>query len=384
MGIGFEFCTSPRIIFGNGKAKELPQLISSGGKKLLLVTGKNPDRAAKLFDSHSSKGFDIVYLTVDGEPTVRSISAGVDFFRLEGCDVVAGVGGGSVIDSAKAIAALATNPGPVMDYLEVIGHGKPLVYKPLPFIAVPTTAGTGAEVTKNAVIHSPENRVKVSLRSPLMFPEVAIIDPEMTLTMPPEITASTGMDALTHLMETFVSNQSNPLSDNLCLEGMKRIACALKRAYDNGADVEAREGMALASMLGGMALANVKLGAVHGFAGPLGGMFPIPHGTVCALLLPAVMKTNISALKERGPKKLLLKYDEVARILTGNMAATAEDGTAWVQEMVNYLNIKALSDFNVTENDFPELVQKARNSSSMKGNPVELTERELIKILGQC
>jgi alcohol dehydrogenase class IV len=268
-----------------------------------------------------------------------------------------------------------------MDYLEVIGSGNELEVNPLPFIAIPTTAGTGAEATKNAVIHSPEHKVKVSLRSPLMFPEVAVVDPELTLSMPPEITATSGMDALTHLLETFVSNQSNPFIDNFCREGMKRVASSLKRAYDSGNDIHAREDMAYASLLGGMALANVKLGAVHGFAGPMGGMFPVPHGAICALLLPAVMEVNIRAVTEQKLDSYYLKFTEVAKILTDNPNPRAEDGIRWAEEMVKYLKIHSLCDYGVTEADFPVAVEKAKSASSMKGNPVILSDDELMEIL---
>jgi alcohol dehydrogenase class IV len=297
--------------------------------------------------------------------------------------VVVGIGGGSVIDSAKAIAALAPNKGELIDYLEVIGKGRKLMEAPLPCIAIPTTAGTGAEVTKNSVIKSTEHNVKVSLRSDLMYPNLAVIDPVLTLTMPPSLTASTGVDALTHLLETFVSSQSNPFIDMICREGMKRISTSIIQAFSDGNSLEARENMAMASMLGGMALANVKLGAVHGFAGPLGGMYPIPHGAVCACLLPAVMEVNITALKYKNQKNQLLKFDEVARILTQNNSAIAEDGVIWVKELVKKLQIPSLSDFHLSPGSFPDLIEKAKNSSSMKGNPVELDDEQLYEILSR-
>jgi alcohol dehydrogenase class IV len=269
------------------------------------------------------------------------------------------------------------------DYLEVIGKGKKLEEKPLPFIAIPTTAGTGAEVTKNSVIKSTEHNVKVSLRSDLMYPNLAVIDPVLTLTMPPALTATTGVDALTHLLETFVSNQSNPFIDLFCIEGMKRISTSLELAFTDGNNLEARENMAMASMLGGMALANVKLGAVHGFAGPLGGMYPVPHGAVCACLLPAVMEVNIAALKSKNLQNHLSKFDEVARILTGNSSTIAEEGAVWVKELVTKLQIPSLSDFHISPDSFPELVEKAKNASSMKGNPVELNDEQLFEILSR-
>ncbi len=379
MGLNFDFTTSKRIIFGCGSVAKVPELLKGTDRKILLVTGKNIERSRQLTDSLPADKY--VKFTVSTEPTTEIINKGAEFARQNECGRIVGFGGGSVIDSAKAIAALAPNKGDLMDYLEVIGSGNELEVNPLPFIAIPTTAGTGAEATKNAVIHSPEHKVKVSLRSPLMFPEVAVVDPELTLSMPPEITATSGMDALTHLLETFVSNQSNPFIDNFCREGMKRVASSLKRAYDSGNDIHAREDMAYASLLGGMALANVKLGAVHGFAGPMGGMFPVPHGAICALLLPAVMEVNIRAVTEQKLDSYYLKFTEVAKILTDNPNPRAEDGIRWAEEMVKYLKIHSLCDYGVTEADFPVAVEKAKSASSMKGNPVILSDDELMEIL---
>ncbi len=381
MGISFQFATSTQIIFENGSFKKVPGLLKNLGSKVLIVSGKNQNLTTQLSGWLKNPDFEFEIFTINSEPTTHDIEEGTILAQKAGCNVVAGVGGGSVIDSAKAIAALVTNTGELSDYLEVIGKGQKLEKAPLPYVAIPTTAGTGAEVTKNAVIKSTEHNVKVSLRSDLMFPAIAVIDPELTLSMPPEITASTGVDALTHLLETFVSCQSNPFIDMICREGMTRIAIYLERAFLNGSDLEARENMAMASMLGGMALANVKLGAVHGFAGPLGGMFTIPHGAVCACLLPSVMDVNISVLKENKLETQLLKFDEVARILTKNSSAYAVDGANWVKEMVKKLKIPSLSDFNLTSESFPEIIEKARNSSSMKGNPVELETARLFEIL---
>jgi alcohol dehydrogenase class IV len=381
MGINFEFSTATQVIFGNGTVSKVPHLLQGMGQNIFLVTGKNPERVKFLTENLEAGGSSVFSFQVEKEPTTEMISNGVKFARETDCKAVVGFGGGSVIDSAKAIAALTPNKGELLDYLEVIGKGKKLEEKPLPFIAVPTTAGTGAEVTKNAVIHSPEHNVKVSLRSPLMFPDVAVIDPELTLSMLPEITATTGMDALTHLLETFVSNQANPFIDMLCREGMHQISASLKNAFENGNDLKAREDMAFAAMLGGMALANVKLGAVHGFAGPLGGMFPVPHGAVCAALLPAVMEINIRVLEEQKHIKSIAKYLEVAQILTGNKDAKIEDGINWAGEMVKALKIPTLSAFGLSASDFPVLVEKAKKASSMQGNPVSLSEKQLTEIL---
>ncbi len=287
-----------------------------------------------------------------------------------------------MIDAGKAIAALLTNPRELMDYLEVIGNGEPLTEDPAPCMAIPTTAGTGAEVTRNSVLLSAEHRVKVSMRHPKMLPTVALIDPELTRSMPKEVTASTGLDAFTQLLEAFVSIKANPLTNGLCREGLKKAARALPRAYACGNDLVAREEMALASLFGGLALANAGLGAVHGFAGPLGGMFRAPHGLVCAALLPAVFKANVQALKARDPEgPALKKHEEVARIVTGNPEAKPDDGLHWIKNLSRQMFVPGLAAFGITETDFPILVEKSKRASSMKGNPISLTDEELTEIL---
>ncbi|WP_319499809.1 iron-containing alcohol dehydrogenase [uncultured Draconibacterium sp.] len=378
MAVNFSFATAGQIIFGDHSLEKVPGLVAGFGQKVVLVTGKNSSRAKELL-AKFSPGTDTVIFNVPGEPTTGLIEAGVQLAREHLSDVVVGLGGGSVIDSAKAIAALVTNKGELFDYLEVIGRGKPLTEKPLPCLAIPTTAGTGAEVTKNSVIKSPENNVKVSLRNNQMYPDVAVVDPVLTWSMPPALTASTGVDALTHLLETFVSNQANRFIDMVCREGLTRISRSLRKAYKNGSDKQAREDMAMASLLGGMALANVKLGAVHGFAGPMGGMFPIPHGAVCACLMSAVTEENIQALRDR--KLDSSKFDELAKILTGNEKAMANDAVIWAAELVAELQIPPLSEYGLRKEDFPVLVEKAKVASSMKGNPVELTDEQLFRIL---
>jgi alcohol dehydrogenase class IV len=287
-----------------------------------------------------------------------------------------------VIDTGKAVAALLTNSGDPLDYLEVIGRGQPLTQASAPYIAIPTTAGTGAEVTHNAVLASPEHRVKVSLRSPLMLPDVALVDPELSCCLPPDVTAYTGLDALTQVIEPFVSGKANPITDALCREGITRAARSLRRAFENGEDHPAREDMALASLFGGLALANAALGAVHGFAGPFGGMFDAPHGAICAALLPHVMAINVQALQARQPDgEALRRYDEVARLLTGNSAATARDGVAWIATLCAALRVPALASYGLARADFDDLITKAAAASSMKGNPVALTPNEMRTIL---
>ncbi len=379
--MSFEFTVPTRIVFGGGSVNRVPGLIGDNVNRILLVTGKNPDRSEQLCRELTERSIEVVRFVAEKEPDINMINRGTELARTTLCEMVIAMGGGSVIDCGKAISALIPNPGDITDYLEVIGLGKEIKKNPLPFMAIPTTAGTGAEVTKNAVIHSPENHVKVSLRSPLMFPAFAIIDPELTISMPPEITAISGMDALSHLLETFVCNQPSPITDAICRDGLQRISSSLRTAYVDGNNREARTNMALASMLGGMALANVKLGAVHGFAAPLGGMFPIPHGAACAALLPAVTEINIREVKRQKQAVSISRYKELGQILTGNANAEAEDGVKWLQNMVKLLNIPSLTTYGLNQSAFPMLVEKAKNASSMKGNPISLDEINLVEIL---
>jgi alcohol dehydrogenase class IV len=384
-GKRFEFATATRIIFGAGTLREVGPLAAEMGNQALVVTGRTIERATPLLDLLAAQGIEPITFSVASEPTTEMARLGTQRARESECDLVIGFGGGSVLDSGKAIAALLTNGGAPLDYLEVIGRGQPLSQPSAPYIAIPTTAGTGAEVTRNAVLASPEHQVKVSLRSPLMLPRLALVDPELTHSLPPEVTASTGLDALTQVMEPYVSNRANPLTDALCREGMHRAARSLHRAYEQGDDAAAREDMALTSLFGGLALANAKLGAVHGFAGPIGGMFPAPHGAVCARLLPHVMAVNVLALQERSPgSEALWRYDEIARILTENDKATAADGVAWVQELCQALQVPSLASYGVTPADLTVVIEKASAASSMQGNPIQLTPDEMREILTQA
>lgn len=381
----FEFATATRIVFGAGSLKEIGPLTAELGSRALVVGGGSAQRLTPLLELLHAQGVSAHVFTVPGEPTVDLVTAGVEQARAHGCDVVLGMGGGSALDAGKAVAALLTNGGDIYDYLEVVGRAQPLRRPSAPYLAVPTTAGTGAEVTRNAVLGVPREQVKVSLRSPYMLPRVALIDPELTLSVPPSVTAGTGLDALTQCLEPYVSPQANPLTDALCREGMQRAARSLRRAYADGRDGEARADMALSSLCGGLALANAKLGAVHGFAAPLGGTFPAPHGAVCARLLPLVMAANVQALEERAPgSPALARYGEVARILTSDGSAEAGDSVRWVRELCAALAVPPLANFGVTEADIPEVVAKAQRASSMQGNPVVLSAEELAQVLRQA
>jgi alcohol dehydrogenase class IV len=378
----FEFATATRIIFGAGTLREIGPLAAELGKRALVVTGGNPDRANPLIELLEESGVTSTIFSVPGEPTTELACAGSAEVSRQGCDLVIGFGGGSALDAAKAIAGLAANGCDPFEFLEVVGQGKPLTRPALPYIAIPTTAGTGAEVTRNAVLAVPEQHVKVSLRSPFLLARLALVDPEMTYTLPPGPTANTGLDALTQLIEPYVSNRANPLTDALCREGIQRAARSLPRAYLQGDDAVAREDMAVASLFGGLALANARLGAAHGFAAPIGGTFHAPHGAICARLLANVMEVNIRALRARLPgSEALRRYVEVAVFLTGDEAATVEQGPAWVAELTERLQVPGLSAYGLGERDVDSLVQKAAKASSMQGNPVLLMDEELKEIL---
>ena len=378
----FEFATATRIIFSAGALKEIGVLAREFGRHALVVTGRDSRRAKPLLELLGTKEIAGTVFPIPGEPTISLVEQGTALARAAKCDLVIGFGGGSAIDAGKAIAAMLTNGGELLDYLEVIGRGQALANPSAPFIAVPTTAGTGAEATRNAVLASPEHKVKVSLRSPLMLPKVALVDPELTYDLPPAVTASTGLDALTQLIEPFVCVRATPMTDALCVEGIQRVARSLRVACSDGRNPSAREDMSLASLFGGIALANAGLGAVHGFAAPIGGMFPAPHGAVCAALLPYVMAANLRALRARSPDNdALRRYAEIARLVTGNPAATADEGVRWVSELVADLNIPKLAAFGLLPAHVSELVEKAAKASSMKANPIALTIDELADAL---
>jgi len=378
----FEFATAGRIVFGTGTLRQTGPAARGLGRSAFVVTGANPKRAGGLLEALAAEGIATTVFSIEHEPTVATVSAGSALARSKACDLIIGFGGGSAIDAAKAVAALVTNPGDVLDYLEVIGRGRPLAAPAAPCIAIPTTAGTGAEVTRNAVLGSPEHKVKASLRDASMLPRIAWIDPELTLDLPPALTATTGLDALTQLIEPYVSSRANPLADGLCLEGLRRVAVSLKTAVRDGGNIKAREDMSIASLLSGLALANAGLGAVHGFAAAIGGMFCAPHGAVCAALLAPAMETNVRAIRDRLPGgDTLQRHAMVARTLTQNPLAGIEEGIAWIRELVTELRIPRLATYGITAADLSGISEKAARASSMKANPLPLTSDERLAIL---
>lgn len=376
----FEFATAGRVVFGRGSARQLPERCREHGRRVLVVTGAHPERQAPLLARLEAAGLDCVRYAIAGEPTVDDARHGATLARESGARLVLGLGGGSAIDAAKAVAALARQPADLLEYLEVVGRGRPLDEPPLPILAVPTTAGTGAEVTRNAVLASPEHGVKASLRHASMLPALALVDPELARDCPPAVTAASGMDALTQCLEAFVSCRAQPLTDALCAEGIRRAARSLEAAVRDGGDLDAREDLALAALFSGMALANAGLGAVHGFAAPLGGRFHAAHGAVCAALLAPVWQANLAALRRTGAPDLA-KFEQAAVLLTSDATAPAEAALPWLQALTQRLAIPGLRACGLAEADFDAVAGLAAQASSMKGNPVALTPAELAGIL---
>jgi alcohol dehydrogenase class IV len=398
----FEFATATRIVFGPGAIASVPELVASlaapgrtaerggsGGGEVLVLSGKEPQRAEPLVLALRSLGFSVARLPVREEPSVTQVRAWVGAARDVGAGAVISIGGGSVIDAGKATAILAGNPGDPLDYLEVVGRGQPLDQPGLPFVAIPTTAGTGAEVTRNAVLTVDGAGVKASLRSPHMLPRLAVVDPDLLASAPATVIAHSGLDALSQLIEPWLSVRANPVTDALAREGIRRSARALRAAFIEGLGgrPELREDLALASLLGGMCLANAGLGVVHGFAAPAGGMLGAPHGAICAALLPHVLAVNLRALRQRVPTHPALpRFRELAALLTGRPieAVDANEGVTWVAELCRDLGIRGLGHLGLGRAQIPELVAKTRAASSTKGNPLALLDAELEEIASRA
>ncbi len=392
-GVDFDFLCVGRIIFGRGRAREVGELAGALGAAALVVTnaGRPGDGgvADGLGELLATAGLRCFFVRQPGEPTVADVDRALETARAEACDVVIGLGGGSAIDAAKATAALLTNGGSPLDYMEVVGKGQKITRPAAPWIAVPTTAGTGAEVTKNAVIACPERRFKASIRGEQLLARAVVVDPELGASVPAEVTAGSGMDALCQLIESYTSVGAQPLTDALAAEGIARAARSLRRAFADGTDLDAREDMAMAALLSGITLTNAGLGAVHGFAAPLGANFPVPHGTVCAALLPHVMSANVAALRAESPAHPALgRYARVGRMLTGGGEPGAPEavdaGIAFAGELARDLKIPRLGEFGLTVDDGAKMVSLARKSSSMRYNPVVLSDEALEGILASA
>ena len=378
----FEFATANRILFGPGVRAEAAPLAAGWGRRALLVTGREAGRADPLRQALEDAGLEVRVFSVDGEPTFELARVALEAGRGARAELVVGLGGGSALDAAKAVAALLANGGDPLDYAEVIGRGQSFTRPSLPCLAMPTTAGTGTEVTRNFVLASPEHGVKVSLRGQYVLPRVALVDPELTHGLPPDVTARTGLDALVQLIEPYLSPRANPITDGLCAEVIRRGAGALRRACGPVEDPAARQDMALASLFGGLALANAGLGAVHGIAAPFGGMFDAPHGAVCGRLLAPSLEVNLRVARGRLPLPALVgRLTTVAAWVTGDAGAAPEAGIAWLQSLCDDLGLPRLGDYGFGPADMPDLVERAAVASSMRANPVALNEQEIAEIV---
>jgi len=378
----FEFATATRIVLGPGAIAKAGPAVAAMGRKVLIVSGRSGRHTQVLSQIFRSLGLEYHLFRAEREPTVQMAREATSLARQVGVEVVVGIGGGSAIDLAKVVSVMLTNPGDLMDYLEVVGRGRAIERPCVPWVAIPTTAGTGAEVTSNTVLAVPEHDRKVSIRSPLMLARLAIVDPELTCTMPPAVTAYTGLDALTQLIEAFVSTGANPITDGFCREGMTRLARSIRVVYRSGEDLQARTDMAIASLLSGMALSNAGLGLVHGLAGPLGGMIEAPHGAICGRLLPFVMQANVEALVAAEPgSQALDRYHQVGQLLTGRPDADVSDAIHWVLTLCHDLQIPGLSSWGLRQTHLDQVARLGLESSSTKRNPVRLGLDQVMDLL---
>ena len=380
--VRFDLAVPADVRFGAGRVSEVPGALAElGASRVLVVTGRTTSRADGIRSALSEAGLSSIAFGVATEPSIERVRAAVELISDAGCDAVLGFGGGSAIDVAKAAAVLATPGTDPLEHMEVIGAGRPILKPGLPCVAVPTTAGTGSEVTRNSVLSG--GGVKASLRSPLMLPKVALVDPDLLVGLPSATIAASGMDALSQLIEPLLSQRANPFSDALARDGIRRSARSLRRAYEEGLeDAALREDLALASLFGGMCLANSGLGAVHGIAAAAGARLSAPHGAVCAAVLAAAMEVNLRALRDRSPEHpALLRMAEVATLLTGQPDATPENGIAWLEELTAALSIPGLAGYKLSEEEIPAIAAAAQKASSMRGNPIELSDSEVTEIV---
>jgi alcohol dehydrogenase class IV len=380
--VRFDLAVPTDVRFGAGRVSEVPQaLVELGANRVMVITGRTTSRADAIRSTLNAAGISTMVFGVAAEPSIERVRAAIALLAEAGCDAVLGFGGGSALDVAKAAAVLATSGSDPMDHLEVIGAGRPIERAGLPCVAVPTTAGTGSEATRNSVLSG--GGVKASLRSPLMLPKVALVDPDLLVGVPKPTIAASGMDALSQLIEPLLSLRANPFTDALARDGIRRSARSLSRAYQEGMDDPGvRDDLALASLFGGVCLANSGLGAVHGLAAAAGARLSAPHGAVCAAVLAAAMDVNLRALRQRAPGHSALgRMNEVAALLTDRSDATPEDAIVWLQELTSALSIPGLASYGLDQEQISAVVAAAQKASSMRGNPIELSDEEVREIV---
>lgn len=376
----FNILTSPHIVFKTGAVKNIGNEVKGFGKKPLIIHGRSLEDKfiASISASLAENGLEgVFFVNLPGEPSPETVDTAAKAYFDNKCDFIISVGGGSVMDTGKVLSGLATNGGCLKDYLEGVGSGKKIVNDPVPFVAVPTTHGTGAELTKNGVISSSEEHYKKSVRDNRLVAKLVIVDAELMVSLPKKETASCSLDALTQLIEAYTSCKSNPFTDALCISGLEAAAESIYEVYDNGTNVAAREKMAYAAMLSGLCLANAGLGAAHGLAPALGITYGISHGESCALVLDHVMRYNIPFAVE--------KFAKIGRILTKKQFSSDRDaavaGADYVRELKKHLNIPAgLSHLSIKEEDIPVLIKRV-SSNSLKANTVPVSDNELAKII---
>lgn len=376
---GFSIVTPGQILFGRGEAGRAPARIAAHGARGVLVHGRDPARALWLLEALRAAGCEVLALACAGEPTLAMLQAATDQARAFRPDWVAGLGGGAPLDLAKAVAALVPAPGNAMDHLEVVGRGLPLVAAPLPFIALPTTAGTGAEVTRNAVIGLPEHGRKVSLRDVRMLARLAIIDPELTDACPRAVTLGSGLDAMAQVIEPYVSIRATPFTDALVRPAMGRGLAALIRLMGPAPDPVARDEMAWVSLCGGLALANGGLGAVHGLAGPVGGVTGAAHGAICGALLGPVLALN--AARAMPGSVAAARLAEVLEVIGTGLGVAAQDAPQQLARWAAGAGLPGLVAQGLRPDQHVGVAEAALASSSMQGNPVALSVADLIGVL---
>lgn len=378
----FQFMTATRIIFGEGALRDSLTVINQFGYSVLLVTGKDRQRAIPILNYLKAQNMRYQHVAIDGEPNITMVEETAVIGRKFKPDMVVAIGGGSVLDMGKALAAIIPNQGNVYDYVEVVGRNVPLKAKPLTFIAIPTTASTGSEVTRNAVLKSGQDKVKVSLRSPEMLADVAIVDPTLTYGTDQYTSGRGAMDAFTHLMEAYVCGAPNPLTDMVCEEGLRRLSQSVIAGCKED-NYSARSDLSFAALLGGMAITNAKLGAAHGLASALGGKLDAPHSVITARLAPHVMQENINAAKKAGRADVVDRYRKIAQIVTNRTNANEHDGVLWVSMVLDKLELPSLGKFGVCQTSFEQVAKDALKSMAIKGNPLPLNQERLVYILKQ-